>query len=313
MGAATPFRADWWRGEDPTRHDDYYGMPHNVVDGSAATTDWVNVLYDYRGSGVSNEVGWPHESDCAVADGAGGYALQRGCSSVPVNQRRFPMPRSNLKIEGGTCNDPNTCGDRHMAVVEQGACRLWESYSTYQLSGQWYALSTAAWDLKSLSMRPAGWTSADAAGLPILPFIARAAEADSGEIRHALRVTFRDEVLARELVWPARHFAGGDTPGGIPFGAVLRLKSSFVIPDHWTPQAKAVATAAKRYGLYVGDIGMDFYVRGEPNAAWTRAAVPRRQRHPAVGDGVRGHGVDHARRALLARLDGGALELIRPR
>ena len=75
--------------------------------------------------------------------------------------------------------------------------------------------------------------------------------------------------LAREFSWPARHFAGGDTPGGIPFGAVLRLKASFVIPDHWTPQAKAIATAAKRYGLYVADIGMDFYVQGEPNAAWS--------------------------------------------
>jgi hypothetical protein len=269
VGAATPFRADWWRGEDPARRDAYYGMPVNVVDGTAATTDWANVLYDFSPSGVSTESGWPHESDCAVADGAGGHTLTRGCSAVPANARRFPFPRSNLKNEGGTCNDPNTCGDHHVLVVEQGACRLWEGFATYQLSNQWYTLSSAAWDLKSLALRPSGWTAADAAGLPITPFLAKAAEADSGEIRHALRVTFRDSVMARSFVWPARHFAGGDTPGGIPFGAVLRLKASFVIPDHWTPQAKAIATAAKRYGIYVADIGMDFYVQGEPNAAWS--------------------------------------------
>jgi len=269
VGSGTPFRADWWRSEDPTRRDAYYGMPYNVVDGSAATTDWANVLYDFSASGLTSQAGWPHESDCAVDDGAGGYTLQRNCSSVPVNQRRFPIPRNNLKNEGGTCNDPNTCGDHHVLVVEQGACRLWEGYATYPINGQWYTMSSAAWDLKSLSLRPSGWTAGDAAGLPITPFVAKAAEADSGEIRHALRVTFRDDVLAREFSWPARHFAGGDTPGGIPFGAVLRLKSSFVIPDHWTPQAKAIATAAKRYGLYVSDIGMDFYVQGEPSAAWS--------------------------------------------
>ncbi len=269
IGAATPFRADWWLGEDPARRDAYYGMPVNVVDGSTADTDWASVQYDFGPSGVSSEAGWPHESDCAVADGAGGHALARGCSTVPAGERRFPFPRSGLKNEGGTCNDPNTCGDHHVLVVEQGACRLWEGFATYQLSNQWYTLASAGWDLKSLALRPDGWTAADAAGLPITPFLAKAAEANSGEIRHALRVTFRDAVLARGYTWPARHGAGGDTPGGIPFGAVLRLKASFAIPAHWTPQARAIATAAQRYGLYVADIGSDFYVQGEPNAAWS--------------------------------------------
>lgn len=269
IGAATPFRADWWLGEDPARQDAYYGMPVNVVEGSATDTDWAPVQYDFAPSGVSSEAGWPHESDCAAADGAGGHTLARGCSSVPAGERRFPFPRSGLKNEGGTCNDPNTCGDHHVLVVEQGACRLWEGFATYQLSGQWYTLASAGWDLNSLALRPDGWTAADAAGLPITPFLAKAAEADSGEIRHALRVTFRDAVLARGHTWPARHGAGDDTPGGIPFGAVLRLKAGFVIPPHWTPQARAIATAAQRYGLYVADIGSDFYVQGEPSAAWS--------------------------------------------
>lgn len=266
VGGSTPFHADWWRSEDPTQRDAYYGMPVNVVDGSAATTDWSSMLYDYASSGQSSEAGWPHESDCAVADG-NGYTLTRGCSAVPSGQRLFPVPKTNLKNEGGTCNDPNTCGDHHLLVVETGACRLWEGFSTYKLGSQWYTLSSAAWDMRSLALRPSGWTAADAAGLPITPFLAKAAEASSGEIRHALRVTFRDAALANSFVWPARH-AAGSSAGSIPFGALLRLRADFQIPDNWTTQAKAIATAAKRYGLYVADIGMDFYVQGEPNAAW---------------------------------------------
>jgi hypothetical protein len=270
VGAGTPFRADWWRYEDPADRNSYYGMPVNLVQGGA-DTDWANLRYDFNSSGASTEVGWPHESDCAVDDGAGGHAIARNCSAVPAASRRFPVPRSGAKFENGSCNDPATCGDRHLLVVEQGACRLWESYRTYQLGGQWYALATAAWDLRSLSLRPDGWTAADAAGLPITPFVAKAAEASAGEIRHALRVTFRDAVLANTAVWPARHGAGSANANGIPFGALLRLRADFPIPASWSPQAQAVATAAKRYGLYVADIGMDFYVQGEPSVQWDDA------------------------------------------
>jgi hypothetical protein len=166
------------------------------------------------------------------------------------------------------CNDPNSCGDKHVLVVEQGACRLWESYFAYNLSNQWYALGTAAWDLKSLALRPDNWTSADAAGLPITPLLAKAAEASSGEIRHALRVNFRGSALSQSHVWPARFATGSGGPGAIPFGALLRLRADFVIPDSWNPQARALATAAKRYGLYVSDNGADFYVTGEPSTLW---------------------------------------------
>ncbi len=269
IGSGVPFHADWWRSEDATDRNAYYGMPVNVVDGSAATTDWANVLYDYAGTGANSGAGWPHESDCAV-DNGNGYTLTRGCSAVPASDRLFPFPRTNLKNEGGTCSDPNTCGDHHVLVVEQGACRLWEGYHTYKLGGQWYTLSSAAWDLRSLSLRPNGWTAADAAGLPITPFLAKAAEASSGEIRHALRVTLRDSVIANSFVWPARH-ASGSSAGVVPFGALLRLRADFQIPSHWTTQAKAIATAAKRYGLYVADIGSDFYVQGEPSAQWDEA------------------------------------------
>ena len=129
--------------------------------------------------------------------------------------------------------------------------------------------------------------SANAAGLPITPLLAKAAEASSGEIKHALRVAFRDAALAIETQWPARFAAGGDNPGAIPFGALLRLKAGFVIPDDWTPQAKALATAAKRYGLYVADNGADFHVQGEPNAAWDLRTNGQMQRDQDVGHGVR--------------------------
>jgi hypothetical protein len=268
VGGSVPFWADWGFHANPADYTSYYGLPINIVDGTAATTEWPLLSFDFSTSGISTERGYPHESDCAVA-GGGGFGIARNCSTVPVNQARFPFPlASKVLNSGGDCNDPNTCGDHSLLIVEKGACRLWESYFAYRLSGQWYAMSTAAWDLKSLALRPAGWTSSSASGLPITPLVAKAAEASSGEIRHALAVNFRDQALARASVWPARHFAGGDNPGAIPFGALLRLKADFVIPPDWTPQARALATAAKRYGLYAADNGADFYVQGEPSASW---------------------------------------------
>jgi hypothetical protein len=277
VGASVRMHADWGTNDDPAQASTYWGIPINVVDGTPATTAWPVVAYDFTGSGVSAVAGWPDESDCAVA-AAGGFTLTRNCSAVPVASRRFPFPlASNLRVEGGACNDPNSCGDHHVLVVEQGACRLWESYFAYSLSNRWYALATAAWDLKSLALRPMGWTSGDAAGLPITPLLARASEAAAGEVRHPLRVTLRDSVLARGYVWPARHAAGGDTPGGIPFGALLRLKAGFVVPSDWTPQARALTTAMMRYGVYVADIGSDFFVQGEPDAAWDARTISQLQ------------------------------------
>ena len=277
IGATVRFHADWGTNDNPAQASTYYGVPINVVDGTAATTEWPLVSFDFAPSGASTETGWPDESDCAVASGSG-FSLTRNCAAVPTAQRRFPFPLApNARTEGGQCNDPNSCGDHHVLVVEQGACRLWEGYFSYRIADNWYSLATAAWDLKSLALRPSGWTSGDAAGLPITPLLARAAEASTGEVKHPLRVTFRDGVLANSFDWPARHGAGGATAGGIPFGALLRLRAEFVIPASWTPQAKALATAMKRYGLYVADIGSNFYVQGEPNAAWDANTISQLQ------------------------------------
>lgn len=271
VGATRALHADWGTNEDASAAD-YYGLPVNLLAAASPQTDWPALAFTGDGA--------PDESDCAVAAAGApnGYAIARNCQAQSPTALRFPMPRDAvLRAEGGTCNDPARCGDRHVLVVEQGACRLWESFFSYQgAGGQWTVYSTAAWDLNSLAMRPDTWTSGDAAGLPIAPLLARASEATAGEIAHALRVTFRDAVIASSYVWPARHRAGNSS-GGIPFGALLRLKGSFVIPAGWTPQARAVATAMQRYGLYVADIGSDLYVQGDPAAAWGGATITQIQ------------------------------------
>jgi hypothetical protein len=250
VGASTPFMANWGGSSNPADSANYWGLPINTV--GAGGTPWPVVSFDG---------GYPEKSDCASAsDGSG---IVQGCASLPAANRRFPFPSGTTLFEGN--------GDHHVLVLDRGACRLWEAYGAQNAGGQWSALSAATWDLRSNALRPDGWGSADAAGLPILPLLAKASEAASGEIRHALRVTFRDAALSLDHVWPARFAAGADNPGAIPFGSLLRLKADFAIPEGWSPQAKAVALAAKRYGLYVADNGVDFYVQGEPNGAWDPA------------------------------------------
>jgi len=269
IGSTRALHADWGTTEDASSAS-YYGIPMNLLSATAPETDWPAITFTADGA--------PDESDCAIANGSGGHDATPNCLSQPASAWRFPFPRDAVvKIEGHDC--PGDTCDRHVLIVEQGACRLWESYSVTQVkvAGQWSAYSTAAWDLRSNAMRPDSWTSADAAGLPIAPLLVRASEASAGVIPHALRVTFRDSVLARSYVWPARHRAGGDTPGGIPFGALLRLKAGTTIPSSWTTQAKAIATAMQRHGLYVADIGSDLYVQGDPSVQWSSSTISQIQ------------------------------------
>lgn len=263
---------DWGMNEDPSASD-YYGIPYNTVDGSSSSTSWPLISYDITDPRDGNGAGVPDESDCAVPNGAS-FKLQRNCGSVAASQRRFPFPPdATIKIEGGSNVANQFTTDSHAVVLETGSCRLWESYYTYKFNGQWHSYASAAWNLNSLEMRPETWGSGDAAGLPILPLLVRADEASAGEIKHALRVTLPGSVMAsiratNGYVWPGRHAAGQLATGGIPFGALLRLRSDFVIPSTWNTQAKAVATAMKRYGLYIADNGSSFYVQGEPSVKW---------------------------------------------
>jgi hypothetical protein len=267
VGRDVPLTANWGTSSNPSDLQNYWGLPFNRVDASA--TDWPVVSFDYGASGLVFATSYPAQSDCATA--ADGSGVVHDCTKAASWQRRFPFPSGAVLAEGGDCGGPGGCGDRHVLVVDVGACRLWEAFYAHRIAGQWYAAATASWDLRSNDLRPDGWGSADAAGLPITPLLAKADEAATGEIHHALRVTFRDAALSLQHVWPARFAAGAENAGAIPFGTLLRLKAGFPIPDWWTPQAKAVALAAKRYGMYVADNGADFHVQGAPDSAWDPA------------------------------------------
>lgn len=170
----------------------------------------------------------------------------------------YPIP-SNPKIEGGS--------DRHLLVVDKSACKLYELFAVSRTStGAWKAGSGAIWSLTSNALRPKGWTSADAAGLPILPGLARYDEVAAGLINHALR--FTAPTTRRAYVYPARHFASDDTSTALPpMGLRLRLKASVDISG-FGPQSKVILTALKRYGMLLADNGSALYVTGAPNANW---------------------------------------------
>jgi hypothetical protein len=173
----------------------------------------------------------------------------------------YPIPR-NVRIEGGAAAD----GDRHAILVERDSCTLYELFSLRRTGAAWTAGSGAIWNLRSNRLRPETWTSADAAGLPILPGLARYEEVRAGRIDHALRVTVSR--TRRAYVWPARHFASSESdPALPPMGLRLRLKASFPIA-RFPRQARVVLQAMKNYGLIVADNGSDWYVSGAPDPRW---------------------------------------------
>ena len=170
----------------------------------------------------------------------------------------YPIPRS-VAIESG--------GDRHALIVDRDACRLYELFALRRAGGGWAAGSGAIWDLRSNRLRPAGWTSADAAGLPILPGLARYDEVRAGAILHALRFTAAR--TRRAYVYPARHYASGSTdPALPPMGLRVRLKAGFDTSG-FPRQARVVLEALKRYGMILADNGSPWFVSGAPDARWS--------------------------------------------
>ncbi|MGB8701539.1 MAG: hypothetical protein WCD18_19160 [Thermosynechococcaceae cyanobacterium] len=174
----------------------------------------------------------------------------------------YPIPTSPL-IEGG----PKSSGDRHVLLLDQDNCKLYELWKAYpQLSGTWKAGSGAIFDLNSNALRRAGWTSADAAGLPIFPGLVRYAEVSAGEIAHAIR--FTASVTQRKYVWPARHYASSNTNLKVPpMGQRFRLKASFDISPY-PRQVQVLLIAMKKYGLILADNGSDWYISGIPDSRW---------------------------------------------
>jgi hypothetical protein len=175
----------------------------------------------------------------------------------------YPIPK-NAPIEGGASSD----SDRHVIVVDRDRCVLYELFAAYPRNGgaSWRAGSGAIFDLKSNKVRPAGWTSADAAGLPILPGLARYEEVKAGKIDHALRFTVSRS--RRAYIYPARHFASTGTDPDLPaMGQRLRLKASFDTSGY-PRQARVILNALKRYGMIVADNGSDWFISGAPSKGW---------------------------------------------
>jgi hypothetical protein len=170
----------------------------------------------------------------------------------------YPIPKS-ARIEGG--------GDRHVLVVQQDTCKLYELFAARKARrGKWKAGSGAVFDLRSNAQRPAGFTSADAAGLPITPGLARVDEVSAGTINHALR--FTTNLTQDGYVDPARHAASSSSdPALPPMGLRLRLKSSFDL-SAFTGQAKVILQALKTYGMILADNGSAGFISGASEAGW---------------------------------------------
>ena len=191
---------------------------------------------------------------------------------VPATQRRvpityvdygdesdpgpFPIPL-NATIEGG--------GDGHIIVVQAGTCKLFELFGASRTGAGFSASSGATFDLRTNAVRPLGWTSADAAGLAILPGLLRFDEVRTGEIRHALRFTVQRS--QQGFIAPARHSAGKDDASLPPMGARFRLRSDFDVTP-FKGDALVILKALKRYGMFVADNGSSWYITGAADPRW---------------------------------------------
>lgn len=198
------------------------------------------------------------------------YVVVRGdAAKVPVaflyadesDPGPYPIP-PNPPIEGGAAGT----GDRHILIVDADNWMLYELFAAYPSAAGWTAGSGAIFDLTRHEYRPAGWTSADAAGLPILPGLVRWDEVEAGAIMHALRFTVRR--TRRAYVHPARHWASSDpSPSLPPMGMRVRLKASFDISG-FPPKAQVVLRALRKYGMFVADNGSDWFLSGTADARW---------------------------------------------
>jgi hypothetical protein len=205
------------------------------------------------------------------------YALvSRHTRRVPVrftyagesDGHRYPIP-PHVPIEGGS----HSSGDRHVIVVDRSSCVDYELFAAYPQNGgvRWTAGSGAIFNLRSDRLRPAGWTSADAAGLPILPGLVRYDEVAGGAIDHALR--FTAPRTRRAYVYPARHFASSSSdPSLPPMGLRVRLKANVRLAG-LPRQARVVALALKRYGMLLADNGSPWYISGAPDRRWNNDAL----------------------------------------
>ncbi|HEY1637185.1 MAG TPA: Ig domain-containing protein [Rhizomicrobium sp.] len=216
-----------------------YGIPYVVVDSSVTPLAPINVL-DYAS-----------ESDVADAP----YPITAPIEGAPADCDGWP---------------DTYVGDAHVLVLDRNSCMLYETFNTHRCKGQWNSSSETIWDMQSVEMRPWGWTSADAAGLPIFPGLVRYDEVAAGQINHAIRFTMqqtKNDANGGYFVQPGTHAAG--TVYGVSniMGMRIRLKASFDI-SKYSAANQVILTAMKRYGMILADNGGYFYFQGVPDPRW---------------------------------------------
>lgn len=213
-----------------------------------------------------NFVDYPDESDLD------GGTFPTGLYPIPGN---LPVETWPSETEGQTLSEwqqdlNDWGGDRHAIIVKPGAGYIWETWQAKLVSGNWEASNGAKFNLNSNGLRPAGWTSGDAAGLPMFPALVRFDECERGMVEHAMRIVVGKSRYGN-YVYPATHYAApeGNTSANLPMmGQRVRLKSSFVIPANWTKQEKAVLLGLKKYGALVADNGNFFSISVTPDDRW---------------------------------------------
>jgi hypothetical protein len=190
------------------------------------------------------------------------------------NPGPYPVP-ANAPIEGGGTKGH---GDKHVLVVQEGNCMLYELYDAHRKGAGWAAASGAVFNLRSDALRPEGWTSADAAGLPIFPLLVRYPEVSSGQIDHALRVTVPSSQDG--YIHPATHYASNSSnPNLPPMGLRLRLKASYSLAS-FSGESLVILEALKRYGLIVADNGSPWFITGAPSPGWNDENLEQIKRVP---------------------------------
>jgi hypothetical protein len=211
--------------------------------------------------GSPREYGFPYK---VVGAGAKQLPIHYTAYGSESSPGPFPIP-AGAPVEGGAHAE----GDRHVLVVDRATCKLFELYDAHYMASpkpHWDADAGVEWDLGSAALRPDGWTSADAAGLPIFPGLVRYEEAAAGHVDHAIRVTM--DSTRNAWIHPASHCAG-DTDSGAapPMGMRLRLKAGYPLGGMGTG-ARAIAVAMKEYGLIVADNGSNWYISGSSDPRW---------------------------------------------
>jgi hypothetical protein len=190
------------------------------------------------------------------------------------NAGPYPIP-PDAPIEGG---GKNGHGDKHVLVLQEGSCMLYEMYKAHDGARGWRAASGAVFNLRSDALRPEGWTSADAAGLPVFPLLARYPEVATGQIDHALRVTVPETQAG--YIHPATHFASSSSNANLPpMGLRLRLKGSYSLAG-FSGESLVILEALKRYGLIVADNGSPWFITGAPSPSWNDANLEQLEQVP---------------------------------